>query len=55
MKRITANQLETKKISKRYKKIKKENALCGMWSIKICLVKSFIFGYPLNQILEKKN
>ena len=28
--------------------------LCGMWSIKICLVKNFIFDYPLNQILEKK-
>ena len=27
MKRITTNQLETKKISKKYKKIKKENAL----------------------------
>ena len=28
--------------------------LCGMWSVKICLVKNFIFDYPLNQILEKK-
>ena len=27
MKRITTNQLETKKIRKKYKKIKKENAL----------------------------
>ena len=54
MKRKTTNHLKIKKINKKNNKKMKKKMLCGLWSIKLCLVKNFVFEYPLNQILEKK-
>lgn len=29
--------------------------LCGLWSIKLCLVKNFVFDYPLKTKSSRKN